>query len=561
MAAVPLTLPACLLDAAKLLFPTLDFSRINFYYQQFQADPDTVCYLTHTDITLNGSGPDWAFDDKMPEPLIIVCHELVHALQGQTFLGRIMHYAAAFTCGFLHGRGSDPKNCVEHEAYAYEDKLRQWLKDHGDLMPWIFSPPPLYFPYKIINPAFVGAVAADPSIQKKTTDNCTPWDCAGPGIWRWIAGTTLGVIALLISAITALGNGTSSTIGGVVGGIVGAAGGAVGGVVIVGSAIGAAGAAVVGGIVGAIVGGLIGAAIVALIAGLVGLFSDDGGALNLVFSQDNGMTFGSRVQFGRSSATMSLAFLDTKLTAAFTHSDNAVEVLHLDGKIPPSVLTFEESEDCGPAITYLGMRLVIAWQGTDNCANTIPADSGGTKLNYALKKTSKLKLCSGATPALCEVSGHAILAYTEKAYRLDIQTSDNGADWQPLFFTGEHADADSSAALTKTKDKQFAIGWVGTDKHNHLNIKYFDIDPTTQALTPGKKLELNERSHSGIALGSFGGVLHLAWTGTDGRINFAICRDGQLFGKQILGSGRKDCAPALVVHEDTGVICVGWTAK
>jgi hypothetical protein len=114
------TMPNHVLEAAKLLFPTLDFSRIYFYYDAHALEPHTQTYLTRTEIIFYPHS-SVRFDPNLKETLKAVCHELVHALQGQTLLKRMVHLAAQYPCTYLRGNDSSATgNCIERDVSAGE---------------------------------------------------------------------------------------------------------------------------------------------------------------------------------------------------------------------------------------------------------------------------------------------------------------------------------------------------------------------------------------------------------------------------------------------------------
>jgi hypothetical protein len=576
----PLTLPPCLLEGAKLLFPTLDFSRLRFYFDQYSVSDRTVAYLTRTEIIFNGSAPVWADDPCNKETFKLLCHELVHALQAQSLLRRIMHRAASWTCGFLHGQGRGAtRNCIEHEAYAYEESLDKWLVDNGIRSPCVCNsgPTSIVSGEPMVNSAFVAAIAVDPTIVKRRAKICTPWHCIDDGFVGKVVGSFIGVAALVWGIATAFIEGTVGYIGAIVGGLVGAGGGAAAGSAVFGTIIGP----LIGGVIGLIVGAIIGALIGNIVHWLDRLFGDNGSSLNLMFSQDSGLTFGSKICFERSTEPMSLSFglkmvpkkrnLDgtpdwsagahnvDRLAVAFVGTDSRVNLLTFPfTSWWESKRVFERSEDCGPAVVHSGVRIHVAWQGTDNRLNTITTADGMTLAHHRVLPS---KTPDDASPTMCVVGGKHILAYIDPALHIKLRVSNNGIDWKAAVPVNERAKADTSVAITTTRDNGFAIAWTGTDKQNSLNVMLFSLDQASSAITPRLKVTLAERSKAGPALAFFEGLLFLAWTGTDGRINFMRSRDlGRNFiDKQAFERSRKDCGPALAVHDETGSICIGWT--
>src|ERR1044071_4232646 len=564
---VPLTLPPCLLDGAKLLFPKLDFSRIYFYYQQGGTEPTTSAYLTRTEITFVGSGATWADTSEFKETFEILCHELVHALQKQGFWARIMGHAASWTCGLLHGSSkSDDGNCVEHEAYAYEQRLDKWMTDHN-VTPCNFGSnfPAIAYPLRATVAAFADAVKTDPSIVKRTA-GCTPWSCLDPGTFRWIIGNLISIPAFVWSIPTAFVDGTFGYIGAIGGGISGATAGAFAGIgVVVGP--------VIGGMIGLVPGAIIGALVGNVVHWLERLFGDEGGGLNLMFSADRGLTFNSKIGFERSCEPMSLSFgLEVeRLAIAYTGTDNRVDLITVPSKSPlqpyGTQIAFQESGKCGPAVINEGFRLQVAWQGSDNHLNVNNTHDGVHF--YSPVTTFKHWITpDNASPAMCEVASTLIIAFIDTSLGIQLGINNNAGGWNTSIPLNEHADSETTVAITATQGNGFAIAWVGAEKRKRINILNLTFNPTIKAVTRGAKYTLVERSNAGPALAVCenpgqhdGPFLYLAWTGFGQAINFMRSRDfGKTWeAKQSFEQSRPDCGPALAVHPESGLICVGWT--
>jgi hypothetical protein len=154
------------------------------------------------------------------------------------------------------------------------------------------------------------------------------------------------------------------------------------------------------------------------------------------------------------------------------------------------------------------------------------------------------------------------MTYIGTDRHINILSSQNGIDWGRRITLGEKAEEQSTVAIAPAGSNKFTIAWTGTDSDHHVNNMHGLSVDATGHLSAGTKIVLNERSavNAGPALASDADMLYLAWTGTDGSLNFMRSGD---FGVSFLGKltfegSRKDCGPALSV-DNSGVICVGWT--
>jgi len=119
------TLPACLMDCYKVLYPNLDFSRVAFY----SGLPTGLSAPDGFTMASGAAIPDIRVYIKDYKPCIkdtflTIAHELVHVVQIQGMLGggRIPgSWTAYYTSHFLGcaGRGSKCDNELEKEAYDF----------------------------------------------------------------------------------------------------------------------------------------------------------------------------------------------------------------------------------------------------------------------------------------------------------------------------------------------------------------------------------------------------------------------------------------------------------
>ena len=586
-------LPHCAMEGVKLLFPTLDFSRIQFFVKKNEWAPsdsksETMAYLDRTEITMS-----WKFGMSFltwppyvgtvgavqgpcdPVYYQLLCHELVHALQAQGFWNRVNHRAASFVCWLFHGNEKDDAaegNCVEKEAYDYDAQILALLKSSdvpkpclcgggtGGILEKIVNP---LLPVR--NPAFENLVKSKPEIVKMTA-GCSPWDCIPRGVIGGVAGFIATILAYVGGFIHAFSTGPIST-----------------GTVIVSAAIGAAAGAafgIAGMVGGAIIGAIIGVFLGNIIEAIVGLFGGGEGSVNLRFSRDKGNTWPDDLKhtLDRSAEPVSLSFgqrainqevmpptdppsyvtvdIVERLSVAWTGLDNHVNLMTVWSE-KGFKTDFEKSEDCGPAVCSAGLRVHIAWQGTDNALNTISTHDGLLLLNKLTLAGTELP--SDASPSMCYTGTHYVLIHIGTNGKIYLLTSPNGiTDWGNMLPLDELATEESSVAVTAFDNQSIMIAWTGED--DYINLMELQV-ATNGTMTPIFNRTLGERSSAdaGPALAFANGLLFLAWTGTDGQLNFMVSEDrGRHFANhQVFEWSRKDCGPALAAHSD-GTVCIGW---
>jgi hypothetical protein len=252
----PIVLPPCLIDSCRLIFPTLDFSRIGFYLGIPRGVPGASGF------TMSSGGPGrdiriylQSFDPCSPETFLLVAHELVHALQIQGLVGRGRIPGSWVTYYTTHaiGRGGGVSNALEHEAYTFTNgargagsgELRKYLNTHlrG-------TAPCAHTTGADLTPTTIGG---EPYLRGRQSSRAPTKGASSVGrTWRTVINWPLAVIAGSFSVF-----GFSNT-GGAVGAIAGIAAGTAGGL-IGGARCGARGV-VIGASLGAYAGGIVGGA-------------------------------------------------------------------------------------------------------------------------------------------------------------------------------------------------------------------------------------------------------------------------------------------------------------
>jgi hypothetical protein len=118
----PIELPPCLLDSCRVIFPTLDFSRIAF----FLGIPRGISGASGFTMSSGGAGRDirvylTTYDPRSRATFLLLAHELVHALQIQGMRGgsRIPGSWVTYYISHAIGRGGGVQNELENEAYSF----------------------------------------------------------------------------------------------------------------------------------------------------------------------------------------------------------------------------------------------------------------------------------------------------------------------------------------------------------------------------------------------------------------------------------------------------------
>jgi hypothetical protein len=506
-----ITLPECLLSAYQQMYPTLDFSRIRVYdgivwplSWGTENGITVTSFPDHIDIYLK----DGLYDPCKMESFAVLGHELVHALQIEQgyasgwFDSWILSYATAYLGAF----GRDKVNPYEAEAYDMEAKIRSCgfvpCDCGGRGVMWMV--PAADIPGHLQH---CGLVKQAPKADWTQAYNST---IKGISDDFPVFGSLWFFISFIISLIVTI----------------------------------------IYFIVDAIV------SLIKTIVNFIGdLFSHDkDGSLNVLFSQDDGLTFGNKITFGRSSEVPALAFDASHLFVGWTGTDNRVNVMRAPN---PSIVTFEKSNDDGPALAFGNGRVFVAWEGTDNRLNVMSSADGQTFANkVTLGETSK----DNAAPGLAVVDGRVYLSWIGTDNRINILSSADGMNWGAKLTLGETSGDDATPALAGGNGRLF-LAWAGTDDAHSLNVLTLSHDGNGN-LGWIAKVTLQETAtrKSGPALAFGNGKLFLAWTGQDDELNVLSTADGQNFGdKRTFELSSNDCGPGLAYGQ--GTLCIAWVGQ
>lgn len=610
-------LPDCLSEVYRFLYPTLDWSRIHF----FNGIPFPLqvgrAGITIASVGFSGDikiyideqvyypcGPDGR---RAHESFLIIAHELVHALQIQQMFGSgyipgswITKYV---TC-FLTSLSIDCSNEIEQEAYEYangcppsfsDGEVRLCIDSAGfyNLGPCDCSGLPPFRETQLPGgETFLQAIQNRcPLIPKRQADvTIDVWSCIGKlckkipvigcvlGFGAFIVSLIIGIISIfglpgLTSTIGRIFTVAGSIAGGIIGGIIGCA---IGSVIaglpgcIIGGTLGAILGAIIGGILGAILGGLLDT----IINFFSGLFGGGSHSLNLLFSMDDGRSFGNKATFARSSEPPAVAFgplpPGAALFVAWTDTDNHLDILRAPQ--PTATQFWEANGDCGPGLASGFSSLFMTWQDNDN--HLFIADSPGhlppPYIGQAFGGRFRLPSSSqdGISPALAfdPVGQRLYFAWADGDGNIFISSSAEGQVWDAPFAVQESTVGKGTAALAFGHGKLY-LAWTGTDDDNHLNV--LALIPSRGSYDPAApKNTLRERSSSdaGPAIAFGNDRLFLAWTDDNDRVKVAVSTDdGATFGPPWDGGEHSsdEAGPALAYLDSghagiAGLLCLAW---
>jgi hypothetical protein len=494
-----ISLPSCLMDCYKTLYPKLDFSRVAFY----SGLPSFVSLGGPDGFTMasGAASPDIRMYIKDYEPcgkdplgketFLLIAHELVHVVQIQGMLGggRIpgswMAYYTSQIFNCTRGWGTC-SNLLEEEAYAFANgTAAQWCGAVGQVRGFVdataVAPLPAILPcdcgtepWPVANSIGAETYAQalhDAGLSKTTSDVGRSW-CS---LLFWPLSLIAG--AFSIFGFSNLGGAIGAGVGAVLGGIVGGFFGAVFGFIL-GGPFGAA----IGGFLGALLGALLGAVI--------------GGAIGWAISE-----IGSWISGWFSGPAAMIWF------TAFDGSNWVIP------DIPVSRNGHSLTSD-GPAMALFNGKLFLAYKGKDSddlWFNTCDGQSLWLATDLEITQNGHSKTDAG--PALAAFNGKLFLAYKGSGSNdLWFNTFD-GANWlTPDLEISQngHSQTDASPALAVFNGKLF-LAYKGAGS-NDLWFNTFD-----GANWLAQDLKVSQNGHSqtdaGPALAVFNGKLYLAYKG------------------------------------------------
>jgi hypothetical protein len=582
--------PPCLMDLYTEIFPTLDFSRIDYYVDPEVDATDHPAYhqtgLARSIIVLH---PDAYQPCVTPETFYTLLHELVHELQSQSQFF-LWDRTATNVCYLFYGHSPDAYvhgNWVEMEAYTFTEQWRRALAfannaiqventkagidwtpsqnpcscDSRAAGPWsgFFGPvPDAHF-----RQAFDYAKNADPSLILRTA-GCPATRCIPDNIFSKIFGYALTAIVALVTAAGAFWQEGPAAKAGTIGG--GAAGGATGW--LAGSSAGRTLGGVLGGIVGALLGSFVGGLVGALLDWLTGHHGSEGGSLNLMFSTDNGQSFTQKATFERSREQPALVFTQNQLAVAWTGIDSRVNIFLAPDKVKTVI---EKSDASGPALAWGNNTFFLAWKGEDDHPNCLASGDG---VNFGGKYTSGGDGPLESTPGVAWGNGLVYLAWvgSDNHLRLIHLQQVPGQPLQEVPIAvhqlAQTTGHKGTAALAFGNNQLFLAWSSFQPSHCLLNVMTIPVGPDGRLLPfdeEANKVVLNDWTNDttgpALAFNAQQNRLYLAFTGADDTIWVLSSTDnGKTFPNRCQlpnERSRTDDGPAIAVHAD-GTVCVSW---
>lgn len=461
----PLTIPACMMDAYKLIFPTLDFDRIAF----FRGLPPLITSANGFTMSSGGWGRDiriYIDDDEdfevcsdKPRMFLLIAHELVHALQVQGMAGgghipgswTTFYTSHAFGCSW---RGDKCRNELEKEAYLFanggecgEGKLKQFLKHNFN--DGSESRPPCHCHDGWPRERDIGGVTLV-DLLTKNTDMSMRESKVGMTLC-WLLNWPITVI---LGALAAFG---FSSWGGAIG-------------------------AIVGGVLGLLTGGLLGAITLGLLGGLAGWAIEKiGGWIGGMFD-------------GPSNAIWFTAY-------------NLVEWV-----VPDIPVTRADriKTSKSPAIAELNGRLHAVYRGGDSSDIWYTWFEGGKwqAEDWKISKNGHTK--TSEAPALAAYRGELYMAYKAPDSTIINYNVFNGA-WQAIdtqISQGAYTRTSKAPALAEYNGKLYMAYRSGQDSKIYYNV--FDGNAWW---AKDKCISQNGRTltSDGPSLASFNGKLYMAY--------------------------------------------------
>ena len=239
---------------------------------------------------------------------------------------------------------------------------------------------------------------------------------------------------------------------------------------------------------------------------------DGNNNLNLMYSSDNGQTFGNKYTSGETSAE-------------------------------------------APALVVHNNSLYIGWKGNgnDNLNVAMVQFSGNNITGFVNKNT--LGDTSQLSPSLASLNGNLYIAWKgDGNANLNIMYSaNNGQSFGNKYVSGETS---TQAPALVVHNNNLYIGWKG-DGNDNLNVAM--VQRSGANITGFvNKATLGDTSPMSPCMASLNGNLYICWKG-DGNDNLNIMystNNGQSFGNKYTSGETSPQAPALAVYN--GNLFIGW---
>lgn len=257
-----------------------------------------------------------------------------------------------------------------------------------------------------------------------------------------------------------------------------------------------------------------------------------GHSLNVMQSSD-GVTYGGKVTFAESSASRPAVAVQgppTTIVLAWTGTDinHTLNLLCQGPACATGAGSFKkltitnQTSFTSPGLVRFGTRYLLAWAGTDahHSLNILPFSltTSGSGFTLGTKTIlSQFSSVSGPSLSLNPQNNQLLLTWsaTTPANQLTFATSGDGVGW-----SSAQALADTSAvgpsgfAASASGMPTYWLAWTGTDPAHSVNVRFTQNFPQWPL---SGKTTLRDTAFGGPALGFVGngGVMLLAWTGTD----------------------------------------------
>jgi hypothetical protein len=226
----------------------------------------------------------------------------------------------------------------------------------------------------------------------------------------------------------------------------------------------------------------------------------------------------------------------------------------------PAAVPSNQTTQFTPSFAMLNGQLFVAWTGTDtrvNVALVDPANPGFLNANPVNN------VVSSAAPALgtFNINGvdRLVVAWTgtDSHHHLNISTSFNGANWGTTTTLNQLATGGPS--LTRFNNGNLYMGWTGTDSGHTEN---FAIWPVGSA-TPFPGTAMSVAGNTSDSDPSVATVVNFdyAWRGKDNRINIAFSSNGALpFGTIGIVGGGITTSTSPAIGSFQGLLWLAWIA-
>jgi predicted phage baseplate assembly protein len=257
----------------------------------------------------------------------------------------------------------------------------------------------------------------------------------------------------------------------------------------------------------------------------------------------------------------SLASLGGKLYIAWKGDGNDnLNVMYSsdNGQTFGNKYTSPETSPMYPALTADKANLYIAWKGDGNdFLSVAPVSITGGTINSLSPKTIIENETSPLSPSLASLNGRLYLAWKGDGndFLNVMYSSDNGQTFGNTYTSSTETSA--QAPSLAVHNGTLYITWIG-DGNDKLNVAIVTVSGAN--ITGfSNKFTLADTSPLSPSLASFNGRLYIAWKGNgNDYLNVMYSSDnGQTFGNKYTSPETSSQAPSLAVHNNN--LYITWT--